>query len=71
MCYCCTGGAPTCGLEYGGALRTKSGNGDTMLLFGLTGGIASGKSTVSDVLSNLGCPIVDADIIAREGERSR
>ena len=39
-----------------------------MLLFGLTGGIASGKSTVATVLSDLGCPIVDADVIAREGD---
>lgn len=39
-----------------------------MLVFGLTGGIASGKSTVSAVLSDLGCAIVDADVIAREGE---
>ena len=39
-----------------------------MLLFGLTGGIASGKSTVAAVLSELGCSIIDADIIAREGE---
>ena len=33
---------------------------------GLTGGIASGKSTVSDIFAELGCPIIDADIIARE-----
>ena len=39
-----------------------------MLLFGLTGGIASGKSTVAAVLSDLGCSIVDADLVAREGE---
>lgn len=32
----------------------------------LTGGIASGKSTVSDLFAKLGVPIVDADIIARE-----
>lgn len=38
-----------------------------MLLFGLTGGIASGKSTVAAVLSDLGCSIIDADVIAREG----
>lgn len=31
---------------------------------GLTGGIASGKSTVSDIFAELGCPIIDADIIA-------
>ena len=42
-----------------------------MFLFGLTGGIASGKSTVAAVLSDLGCSIVDADIIAREGEVRR
>lgn len=39
-----------------------------MFLVGLTGGIASGKSSVSDVLKELGCPIIDADVIAREGE---
>ena len=33
---------------------------------GLTGGIASGKSTVSQMLRELGAPIVDADLVARE-----
>src|SRR5687767_2515536 len=33
---------------------------------GLTGGIASGKSTVSRVLEQLGVGIVDADQLARE-----
>jgi dephospho-CoA kinase len=33
---------------------------------GLTGGIASGKSTVARVLSDLGVGVVDADRIARE-----
>ncbi|NYI76614.1 dephospho-CoA kinase [Nocardioides panzhihuensis] len=33
---------------------------------GLTGGIASGKSTVSRLLSDLGAVIVDSDMIARE-----
>ncbi|XP_782468.2 dephospho-CoA kinase domain-containing protein [Strongylocentrotus purpuratus] len=37
-----------------------------MFLVGLTGGIASGKSTVSNVLRDLGCVIIDADKIARE-----
>lgn len=37
-----------------------------MRIIGLTGGIASGKSTVSSMLKNLGCIIIDADIIARE-----
>ncbi len=33
---------------------------------GLTGGIASGKSTVSDLFAELGAAIIDTDIIARE-----
>ncbi|WP_174845456.1 dephospho-CoA kinase [Sporolactobacillus shoreae] len=37
-----------------------------MLRIGLTGGIASGKSTVSDWLRNNHFPLVDADRIARE-----
>jgi dephospho-CoA kinase len=32
----------------------------------LTGGIASGKSTVSDLFEELGVPVVDSDEIARE-----
>ncbi|PHM46416.1 dephospho-CoA kinase [Xenorhabdus mauleonii] len=32
----------------------------------LTGGIGSGKTTISNVFSSLGVPIVDADIIARD-----
>src|SRR5688572_22303604 len=35
-------------------------------LIGLTGGIASGKSSVSRILEGLGVDIVDADRIARE-----
>ncbi|KAG2460631.1 DCAKD protein, partial [Polypterus senegalus] len=38
----------------------------TMFLVGLTGGIGSGKSTVSAMLCQLGCPVIDADLIARE-----
>lgn len=37
-----------------------------MLVIGLTGGIASGKSTVAAMLRELGAPIVDADLLARE-----
>lgn len=33
---------------------------------GLTGGIATGKSTVSKILSDRGAIIIDADLIARE-----
>jgi dephospho-CoA kinase len=35
-------------------------------LIGLTGGIASGKSTVAKILRDLGAAIVDADALARE-----
>lgn len=35
------------------------------MIIGLTGGIASGKSTVSNMLSEKGFPIIDADIAAR------
>ena len=37
-----------------------------MKLIGLTGGIASGKSTVAKILARLGAAIVDADALARE-----
>ena len=37
-----------------------------MLRIGLTGGIGSGKSTVSRLLERRGAVIVDADVIARE-----
>ena len=37
-----------------------------MILVGLTGGIASGKSLVSKLLKELGAYIIDADEIARE-----
>lgn len=36
------------------------------MLIGLTGGIASGKSTVSRMIKSLGLPVIDADVIARE-----
>lgn len=37
-----------------------------MLKIGLTGGIGSGKSTVCHLFAELGVPIVDADLIARQ-----
>ena len=37
-----------------------------MYIIGLTGGIASGKSTVSGMLRSLGAKVIDADQIARQ-----
>jgi dephospho-CoA kinase len=37
-----------------------------MLRIGLTGGIASGKSTVADLFAGFGATVIDADRIARE-----
>jgi dephospho-CoA kinase len=37
-----------------------------VLVIGLTGGIASGKSTVAAILRQLAAPIVDADLLARQ-----
>ncbi|MED1861918.1 dephospho-CoA kinase [Fictibacillus nanhaiensis] len=36
------------------------------MIIGLTGGIATGKSTVSNIIRSQGIPVVDADIISRE-----
>jgi dephospho-CoA kinase len=35
-------------------------------IIGLLGGIASGKSTVAAELAKLGCPVIDADVIAKQ-----
>ena len=40
-----------------------------MRLVGLTGGIASGKSTLAAALRDLGAPVIDADAIARAAVR--
>ncbi|EOU1650290.1 dephospho-CoA kinase [Clostridium perfringens] len=37
-----------------------------MIKLGLTGGICSGKSTISSMIKEAGIPVIDADIIARE-----
>lgn len=41
-----------------------------MLLIGLTGGIGSGKSTVSSLLAARGAVVIDADAITRQLQRS-
>jgi dephospho-CoA kinase len=40
--------------------------GTALRVIGLTGGIASGKSTVSRVLRELGAPVIDSDLVAKE-----
>jgi dephospho-CoA kinase len=37
-----------------------------MIVVGLTGGIASGKSTISEILKGYGIPVIDSDLISRE-----
>lgn len=39
---------------------------DQAVRVGLTGGVASGKSTVSAMLADLGAVVIDADLLARE-----
>lgn len=39
---------------------------DTPLVVVLTGGVASGKTAASDHLANLGVPVIDTDVIARQ-----
>lgn len=38
-------------------------------IFGVTGGIASGKSSVSTFIKELGFPVIDADVVARRAWR--
>ena len=37
-----------------------------MITVGLTGGIGSGKSTISNMIKSKDIPIIDADLISRE-----
>ncbi|TKD67893.1 dephospho-CoA kinase [Pseudalkalibacillus hwajinpoensis] len=52
-------------INYSGLHEDVALEEDTMDI-GLTGGIASGKSTVADMIRNHNIPIVDADVIARQ-----
>src|SRR5262249_9652504 len=56
-------GAAQGGRQSGGRLVDRM---KRFLLVGLTGGIATGKSTVSVMFAHLGARIVDADLLARE-----
>ena len=42
-----------------------------MFVVGLTGGVATGKSTVANFFKELGCPVIDADFIAKEGKENQ
>lgn len=54
-------------MSYGGVSQIEALRGhDERLLLGVTGGIASGKTTVANMLKDLGAPIVDFDLIARQ-----
>ncbi|MBW2090832.1 MAG: dephospho-CoA kinase [Deltaproteobacteria bacterium] len=50
---------------YGGEQRITALRGnDNRLLLGVTGGIATGKTTVAKMLEELGAPIIDFDILS-------
>lgn len=48
-----------------GTAATASG-GWPMYRVGLTGGVASGKSTVAAMFADLGVPVIDTDVLARD-----
>ncbi|MGD0277101.1 MAG: dephospho-CoA kinase [Syntrophales bacterium] len=50
---------------YAGAAMLEPTRGKNSLLLGVTGSIATGKSTVSKMLEDLGAPIIDFDSLAR------
>ena len=46
-------------------MKKARGKGNPLLI-GVTGGIACGKTTVSGMLEELGAPVIDFDLIARQ-----
>lgn len=54
-------------MSYGGLRQVEAIRGnDNRLLLGVTGGIATGKSTVVNLLRELGAPLIDFDVLARQ-----
>ena len=47
-------------------MKNKNINKNNKIVIGLTGGICSGKSVVSDELIELGYTVIDADVISRQ-----
>ncbi len=52
--------------SFGRKSRRRFGRKTLMLRVGLTGGIGCGKSTVAAMMRELGCRVLDADLLARE-----
>lgn len=48
------------------SIRSRLRSSGNLFIIGLTGGIASGKTTVAEMLKNLGAAIIDFDILARK-----
>lgn len=52
--------------SYSGASQIEAIRGkDNRLLLGVTGGVASGKTVVSEMLADLGAPVIDFDLLSR------